>query len=195
MNMIKVGSSKHHWNYFLAIERDLENVSRFIEFNDDNLLTYSIELTHILLSTSSEIDVVMKQLCKLAEPSKTTNNINEYREVIKNYFDLFPNQEVSISRYGMKFNPWLKWVDNENPNWWKSHNNIKHERNNYFKEANLQNTLNAVGALMITVIYYYKELFSKEIGKRIDLRETVKKLTPYSGFLKISGTEITVIGF
>ncbi len=81
--MIKFGTPKHHWNYFLAIEKDLEHLSRYIEFAKDNLGTYSIELTHILLSASSEIDVIMKQLCTLINPSKTTNNINDYKEIIK----------------------------------------------------------------------------------------------------------------
>ncbi len=39
--MITFGTPKHHWNYFLAIEKDLENLSRYIEFSDANLGTYS----------------------------------------------------------------------------------------------------------------------------------------------------------
>ena len=60
--MITFGTPKHHWNYFLAIEKDLEHLSRYIEFSDANLGTYSIELTHLLLSASSEVDVVMMNI-------------------------------------------------------------------------------------------------------------------------------------
>ena len=67
--MITSVKTKHHWNYFLAIEKDLEKLSRYIEFSNDNLDTYSIELTHILLSSSSEVDVIMKQLCLLMNPT------------------------------------------------------------------------------------------------------------------------------
>lgn len=63
--MITFKTTMLHWNYFLAIEKDLENLSRYIEFDESNLKTYSIELTHILFSASSEVDVVMKQLCCL----------------------------------------------------------------------------------------------------------------------------------
>jgi hypothetical protein len=48
----------------------LENVSRYIEFIDANLDTYSIELAHLLLASSSECDVVFKELCALLSPKK-----------------------------------------------------------------------------------------------------------------------------
>ncbi len=40
-----------HWNYFLAIESDLEKVSRYIEFAENNYGVYSIELAHLLLTS------------------------------------------------------------------------------------------------------------------------------------------------
>ena len=36
-----------HWNYYLALESDLEKVARYIEFTQDNFGAYSIELAHI----------------------------------------------------------------------------------------------------------------------------------------------------
>ena len=61
--VIKVKENFVHWNYFIALEQDLIKVSRFIEFSQENFNTYSIELAHLLLATSSEIDVVLKALC------------------------------------------------------------------------------------------------------------------------------------
>jgi hypothetical protein len=90
--MITFGTPKHHWNYFLAIEKDLEHLSRYIEFSNANLETYSIELTHILLSASSEVDVIMKQLCTLIAPTQTTNNINDYKAVIQTHLIPFINK-------------------------------------------------------------------------------------------------------
>ena len=161
--MITFGTPKHHWNYFLAIEKDVENLSRYIEFSESNLSTYSIELTHILLSSSSEVDVIMKQLCALIAPRKKTTNIDNYRTVIKSHLESMINEEISINRYGLKFTPWVNWNETINPDWWRSYNNVKHQRNNHFNEANLQHTLNAVGALLITVVYYYKIRFLTRI--------------------------------
>lgn len=33
---IAVGPSKVHWNYFLALERDTEQLSRYVEFCEAN---------------------------------------------------------------------------------------------------------------------------------------------------------------
>jgi hypothetical protein len=94
-----------HWNYFLAIEKDLENVSRYIEFCENNLPTYSIALTHILLSASSEVDVIMKQLCSLVDKTTATDNIDQYRSVIKKNLISFIEEEISIERFGLNFKP------------------------------------------------------------------------------------------
>ena len=60
---IKAGASLIHWNYFLALESDLAQVSRYIEFDSNNYRTYSIELSHLLLASSSEVDVIAKGIC------------------------------------------------------------------------------------------------------------------------------------
>jgi hypothetical protein len=97
--MISFKTPKHHWNYFLALEKDLENISRYIEFTEDNLKTYSIELTHILLSASSEIDVIMKELCCLIDSNAPRNNINDYKIIIQGNLQSFIEEEISIDRF------------------------------------------------------------------------------------------------
>lgn len=184
--MITFGTPKHHWNYFLAIEKDLEKVSRYIEFADSNLGTYSIELTHILLSASSEIDVIMKQLCTLIEDTKNYENINDYKTLIQAKLKGLIEEEVTINRFGLTFRPWENWNGVNNPDWWKSYNKVKHQRNDHFKEANLQNTINAVGALLLTVVYYYKIAFSKEAMCDLDFKETTRQLEPKSTFIFIN---------
>lgn len=184
--MITFGTPKHHWNYFLAIEKDLENLSRYIEFSDANLGTYSIELTHILLSASSEVDVIMKQLCSLILPNQKTNNINEYKVIIQAQLQGFINEEICIDRFGLSYKPWENWNGALNPDWWRGYNNVKHQRNNHFDQASLQNTINAVGALLLTVVYYYKYAFSIEAGHSVDFRDTTRQLQPEASFMRIN---------
>ena len=177
--------TKHHWNYFLALERDLEKLSRYIEFSDTNLGTYSIELAHIMLSASSEIDVVMKQLCNMSSPDKA-HNINHYKKIIKESIPNLIEEEFTISRYGITYKPWEKWLSDQNPDWWWAYNKVKHERHDYFHEANLKNTINTMGALLITTIYYYKHLFSLEANEEIDLLDTTYELEPQSSFIRLN---------
>lgn len=184
--MITFKTPTLHWNYFLAIEKDLENLSRYIEFDKSNLNTFSIELTHILFSASSEVDVVMKQICNLIDPNKKVGNINDYRSFISTHSKDLINEEVIIHRYGITCKPWEKWREGENPDWWRSYNNVKHKRNNYYSEANLNNAINAVGALLINVLYYYKQAFSNEAGHDIDFIDITGRLIPESSLIKIN---------
>lgn len=187
--MITFTTPKHHWNYFLAIEQDLEKVSRYIEFANDNLNVHSIELTHILLSASSEVDVIMKEICQHLEPSKSPNNINDYKSIVISKLSQLVDEQVIISRFGLTFKPWENWKGASNPDWWRSYNNVKHQRNSHFNEANLQNTINSVGALLISVIYYYQLAFSSEVGHQIEMRDTTRQLEPESTFIKIDNDD------
>ena len=183
--MIKSKPSKLHWNYFLAIESDLIKTARFIEFCTDNLYVYSIELVHILLSASSEVDVLLREICRIKKIK--ADNINDYRMAFQEQLPDFINEPVFISRYGLEFTPWENWNWDDNPNWWRSHNKVKHERNQYFKLANLQNTLNAVGALLITVTYYQQLVFNEQHGKNIDLNKTTEMLKPFPTLFRLRG--------
>ena len=62
----------------------------------------------------------------------------------------------------MELQPWINWNGDDNPLWWRSYNNVKHQRNDHFDEANLKNTLNSVAALSLVIIYYYREVFSAD---------------------------------
>lgn len=135
--MIKVSKSLIHWNYFLALERDLETTSRYIEFIEANFETYSIELAHLLLASSSEIDVVIKGLCALIAPGEKRENIDDYRKIIKSHLPEFIDESIFINRYGISLKPWDNWLGEVNPNWWRSYNKVKHERDIYFDQANL----------------------------------------------------------
>ncbi len=62
--------------------------------------------------------------------------------------------KVLIPRYGIELTPWEKWKNTENPSWWKSYNNVKHERSANFQDANLETSLNAVAGLFCCILYY-----------------------------------------
>ena len=169
-----------HWNYFLSLERDLENLTRYIEFTVDNYDTYSTELTQILLSASSEIDVLMKQLCNSIDPSVSVNNINDYKNLIMVQLADFADEEVFIERYALSFKPFEEWKTGVNPAWWTSYNKVKHERNTHYKEANLENTLKAISGLLLTVLFFYKYNFTSVEGRNYSIKCTTFDLEPKS---------------
>ena len=183
--MIEVSKSLIHWNYFLALEKDLEATSRYIEFIEANFKTYSIELAHLLLASSSEIDVVIKGLCALIAPDEERKNINDYREIIKSHLPEFINESIFISRYGISLKPWDNWLGEENPDWWRSYNNVKHERHMYFDQANLENVIRSMGALLITNFYFYKKQYEQDQGDTFQPKVVIDKLQLKSEFIQL----------
>lgn len=153
-----------HWYYYKSILGDLETLSRYIEISEDNYNIHSIELTRLLLSIGSEIDVVAKLLCKLANPEAAPDNINKYREILTHKFPDLPEVEVSLPEYLISLKPWFDWLENKTPKWWDCYNKVKHERSLHFREANLENVLFATAGLCVLVSYLYYDNLNKLIG-------------------------------
>lgn len=153
-----------HWEYFLTLDDDLERVSRYIEFVPENFGTHSVEFTRLMLAAGSEIDVVAKSVCRALNPSKTFENIDQYRNEILTRYPGFVTLKVTIPRYNLNFDPWATWGNGQNPLWWHSYNDVKHYRDVHYREANLENTLNAVSGLLALLLYYYQpNLYKHEL--------------------------------
>src|SRR5690606_18684392 len=101
--MITEGPKLHYWNYFLAIESDLEKLSRYIEFSEDNLNTYSIELAQILLTAASEVDVLLKDILTLMEVPLERNNMYCYRNAIVEHLPGMIQERVYVGRSSLIF--------------------------------------------------------------------------------------------
>jgi hypothetical protein len=145
-----------HWNYFLALEDDLVRLSRFVEFTKANFKSYSVDMARIILTSTSEVDVVSKLLCKKINVKSKAERINQYRDEINTHFTEIRKFKVRIPRYGLELKPWTNWSKNQTPYWWGDYNKIKHQRNDYFDKANLKTTLNSVAGLFILLLYLYK---------------------------------------
>jgi hypothetical protein len=153
---IRASKTPMHWNYFLAIERDLEVVSRYVEFDKRNLECFSIEIAKILLSAAAEVDVVCQEICRAH--GLRVGNINDHRKGIMKTFPTTPDFEVEIARYGFKTKPWDNWgaAKHPPPFWWTAYNKTKHARQAEYHRANLGNAINAVGGLFIVTLYLYQ---------------------------------------
>jgi hypothetical protein len=147
-----------HWNYLIAVERDLERLSRYVEFDQRNFDCFGIEIARLLLACGAEIDVVCKQICQAIAPGSAASKINEYRVEILTLYPRVPMFEVTLPRFGLILHPWDEWKkQNGVPFWWTAYNKTKHERNTEYHRANLKNALNAVAGLFVVVLHLYKE--------------------------------------
>lgn len=118
--------------------------------------TYSIELAHLLMAASSEVDVVAKLSCKQIAPESNPHNIANYASTILSAEPNFTSLAVVVPRFGLTLKPWSLWTVTNPPLWWKAYNGVKHHRDIQFHDANLKNCLNAMAALFSITTYYYE---------------------------------------
>lgn len=183
---------RHFWNYFITLENDLVNISRYIELAEDNFSTYSIELEKLLFSACSDFEVVAKELALLMTDSKP-NNIEKIHEFLSSHLHEIFSLEVGIDRYGIKLKPFEDWSKKEEYTllpWWTSYNKVKHQRTEHYSKANLNNALNSLSALLIINFHYYQVLISQEDGKYspnlIKMETITKILRPKTQLLEVN---------
>lgn len=154
---IKQGESRFHWNYFLALESDVQNLSRYVEFCDDNWQTYSIEIAHLMLSVCSEVDIVAKIICAEAGEG-SCENMRDFRMVLDAKYSRISSMQVQMPQFGLTFTPWQNWDQNKKPNWWQAYQDVKHNRDTEYPKANLKNLLNAISGLFVLLVIYHKKV-------------------------------------
>lgn len=184
--MIEATSGKIHWNYFLALESDLDATSRFVEFAEANFQVYSIEFAHILFAAASEVDVIAKLLCKHFEPTTKAGKITEYKPILTRGIPQLAVSKVYVPRYGLTLTPWDEWSRTvSSPRWWKSYNNVKHQRDLHFSSATLQNAINALSALLLLTFHYYQATLKKD-GNALTPKQVTGSLQPAASLLRLS---------
>jgi len=171
-----MAQSNIHWPYFLSLESDLDSLSRCIEIDERNFSVFSVELTRLFLTTCAEIDAVMKELCELLSPGCSPKNIVDYRKIIKDGLPGFINQETICSKYGLRLTPWQAWGEDQSPEWWQHHNDVKHRRSEHFEKANLANVLHSMAALYSVNIQFNHHLVCHNSRFPEDLCTTLRML-------------------
>ncbi|MGL4499988.1 MAG: hypothetical protein ACRCU2_13070 [Planktothrix sp.] len=160
----------HHWQYFLALESDLINLSRYIEFSGvDNPRTinarvHSIEIVRIFLAACAESENIFRNIAP--PPASIGNrryNIKSIKDNLQNnYNGIFVqlvNTTIQLPTYNLSFNPWQDWNTIDSPKWWSAHNKIKHNRTQLsYKLAHVHNTLNSVAGLMSLLFHAMKDI-------------------------------------
>ena len=153
-----------HWSCYLAICDDLERLSRYVEFTKANYRTFSVEISRLLLTTCSEVEVAAKAICQKIKADAARTNMDAWRACIGKRFPKMSGLRVQIACHRLTFTPWKDWAEDQNPGWWKGYNAAKHDLDLHYSEANLGNLLEAACGLTILLHYnYYRELVQRQI--------------------------------
>ena len=108
-------------------------------------------------NSSAEVDVVTKQLCEQHVPTRRASKIIDYVNILAEKLPILGEARVSIPRYGLDLRPWINLQRRSVPDWWRAYNEVKHQRHEKYKSANLQNALNAVASLFLIALFHYSD--------------------------------------
>ena len=171
-----------HWNYFLAIEEDLENLSRYIELREDNFGTYSIETAKILMAASQEVDVLFKAICR--HHKAKAESIGDYFDLMTKKHPAIFDAEVRLVHHALVRAPYKGWTKAHPPGWWTANNKVKHCRDTNFSSASLENVIDAVSALLLANICSYVIIKSE---RHLAPRRDTRLFMPGKGWTAVTG--------
>lgn len=155
-----------------TLQSDLIRLFEYIEPADENLGAFSIRLYELLLRACTEIEANSKAILTANGYQKSGNwNMDDYKKINSSSRLCDYEVEVNIWRQSTRiFRPFEKWAQNESLPWYQAYNNIKHNRHENFKQANLENAVNAIaGVVAILFSQFY-----------VDALHTRKELDFYS---------------
>ena len=141
------------WNYYLTLESDIANTSRYIE-PDGQENVYSYEFAKLIILSCTEVENSLKTLC-MEKIGKECGNISEYKNVVLNFFPKIVEAEVYVSRWAKSIQPFFGWNVGK-LSWWEAYNDLKHNRGRNFKNATYENAVYSLAALYLLILYLAK---------------------------------------
>lgn len=108
--------------------------------NIENSLVYSNEYVKQYQSICSEIDTVIKRICKEINKNDTVDSIPKYAELILANWPNIVSQKVEVN-HNFELQPFKIWKikdetsDYKSPNWWTGYNDVKHHRLENYKKS------------------------------------------------------------
>lgn len=142
------------WNYYISLEKDLDNTSRYIEPKGQENV-FSFEFAKLLVLSCTELESVLKMLCYECSGEKR-GCISEYKETILANYPKIVYAKVNIARWGETICPFEGWNKGK-LSWWDAYGNVKHNRKDNFTEATYMNVVYALSALYISIFYLSKK--------------------------------------
>ena len=172
------------WPVYKNLEEETLELSRYINFTDDQLDVYSMHIADVIVRIAVEIEALSKELYKANGGPKTYDENGKERdpffdtECINYLNDKWKicNRQIIVSCANFEFcnqdNYVLKPLHKANKRgsssaaWNKSYQAVKHDRRQNIKKGNIRALIHALGALYILNIFYRNDFY--EYGSIIE---------------------------
>ena len=165
------------WPVYQNFEEETLQLTKYINFSDDQLKVYSMHIADLIIRIVIEIEALSKELYKINGGPEVYNDDGKERDLffdtdcinyLNNLWEIC-NREIIIScpRFNFKNEEYKIFKPLKNAykrgtsgaKWNKAYQAVKHDRRNSLKKGNIENLIHALGALYILNIYYRNDIF------------------------------------
>ena len=172
-----------YWPIYKNLEKEVIEISNYIHFDDDQLSTYSIHIGDLIIRCAVEIESLSKELyireggnpCLVDTDGKNRDLYfdTDCLELLNQKWNICKKVVYIVSPsfyFELEKNSVLRPLHKSNKRgssgskWKQAYQQIKHNRAENLKFANINNLLHALAALYLLNIYYRDESFSQEPG-------------------------------
>lgn len=109
------------FNYFLALEAELESSFNYIEPNEHNYECYGAKYASLLNTVSVEFEATAKTLIHTVKPVAKVGNISQIKSELLSLFPQIGENKVQITRIGLvTIKPFENWSKGR-LDWWVSY--------------------------------------------------------------------------
>ncbi|MDB5181146.1 MAG: hypothetical protein JWO54_909 [Candidatus Saccharibacteria bacterium] len=142
---------------FLILQKEFTSILEYIEPADGNAKAYSLRLRNLLIQICTEIEANLKSILLANDYSRkgaksTDWNMRDYCKVNQSHF---LSEYVVYLPYwdgNKERQPFKNWQDEDGSlDWYQAYNATKHARGSKLMDANLQNVVDAMAALVILI--------------------------------------------
>ncbi|MCB1542000.1 MAG: hypothetical protein KDJ25_14520 [Rhodoblastus sp.] len=162
-------NAEHYVRAFVLIKNDLQSIFEYLEPSAESQAAYSYRIHALLMRTCIEIEANFKTIFEentFTPPANRSLNINDYRKVdvshhLSSYEVMLPIWN-GAARVFKPFSPWRSARGLPNPGgtglpWYQAYNASKHDRQDEFKKANLENLIMAVAGLLVLISSQFRD--------------------------------------
>ena len=100
---------QNNWNYYLMLENDFINITRYIKLDKCNFHTFSDEIVKLLQSVGAECDLIFKKICNIN--LKKRANIYDYVQILDDYPQII-NEKIIVKNSNIILQPFKGWKKN-----------------------------------------------------------------------------------
>ena len=143
-----------HWRYFLLLESEFEIALRYVEPDEANADTFSLEFAQQLLAICAQFETVAKLLCARRVPGSNSDGIENTRRILIEWRPGLVGWGARFYPRNERIAPFIDWRQGQAPSWWRAYNRIKHSPTDHVRLATLDSVTKALVAVgLLTVAY------------------------------------------